>query len=61
MVLDLMKSGIYYNNGAVLRQFEQKFVNVNFFVPDFYNVVRNTVRVFRETTKKVLKDRHCEF
>ena len=39
----------HYNNGAVLQEFLQKFSDCNFIVADFYNVVRNTVRVFRET------------
>ena len=39
----------HYNSGALWQELQQKFSDFNFIVADFYNVVRNTVRVFRET------------
>ena len=55
-----IESEWHYYSAAVLQEFQQKFPDFNFIVADCYIVVRNTVRVFRETGsvhhKKVLDD-----
>ena len=39
-----------YSSGSVWQELQQKFPDFNFIVADFYNVVRNTVLGFRETS-----------
>lgn len=55
MIESYFRNGVFnngewvYSTRACLNDFRQRFPNVLFVEADFYNVVRNTVQLFRET------------